>query len=280
VVSGSGEDFAARGHVNYQTRTWQFRTLYSAIGQRFNDEMGFVPRIGVDNSLFFVGRAFRPAWLSKFGIRETRPHWQMDIFTRRDGLGLESRYQDWHLPFNFHDGAFVEIGVNPNVEEIREPFTINSARGVQVDPGRYEFNEWFVLWRSNNAATFSWDARYSVGEFYDGYRRGYQFGPAFRLSEHFNASINLQFNDIDLAGGEFVSKLVTSRLNYNFNTTMFVNALVQYNTDSRQVSSNLRFNLIHRPLSDFFLVYNERHDERIDRVDRAVIAKMTYLMAF
>jgi hypothetical protein len=61
---------------------------------------------------------------------------------------------------------------------------------------------------------------------------------------------------------------------------MFVNALVQYNTDSRQLSSNLRFNIIHRPLSDFFLVYNDRHDDRSGRIDRAVIAKMTYLMAF
>jgi hypothetical protein len=280
ATPGAGEDFAARGHVNYQSRTWQFRTLYTAIGERFNDEMGFVPRTGVDNSLFFVGRTFRPAWLSKFGIRETRPHWQMDIFARRDGRGLESRYQDWHLPFNFHDGGFVEVGVNPNVEEIRQPFTINSARGVRVEPGRYEFNEWFFLWRTNNAAPFSFEARWSIGDFYDGYRRGYTFGPAFRIGEHLNGSVNLQLNDIDLSGQAFVSKLVSSRLNYNFNTTMFVNALVQYNTDSRQVSSNLRLNVIHRPLSDFFLVYNERHDERIDRVDRAVIAKVTYLMAF
>jgi hypothetical protein len=93
--------------------------------------------------------------------------------------------------------------------------------------------------------------------------------------------VNLQVNDIELSGGAFVSKLVTSRVNYNFNTHMFVNALLQYNTDSRQWSSNLRFNIIHRPLSDFFLVYNERRDERSgDLINRALVAKMTYLVAF
>jgi hypothetical protein len=279
-IPGTGEEFAARGHANYQTRTWQFRGFYNVIGERFNDEMGFVPRVGVNNGLMFVGRAFRPEWLSRIGIRETRPHWQMEIFQRRDGLGLESRYQDWHLPFNFHDGGFLEVGVNPNVEEVRVPFTINTARGVRVDPGRYEFNEWFFLWRTNSAARFSFDSRYSIGEFYDGYRRGYTFGPAVRVNEHFNASVNLQVNDIDVSNGSFVSTLVTSRVNYNFNTRMFVNALLQYNTDSRQLSSNLRFNIIHRPLSDIFIVYNERHDERTDRIDRAFIAKMTYLFAF
>jgi hypothetical protein len=281
VTPGSGEDFAMRGSFNYQSRTWQFRGHYNAIGERFTDEMGFVPRRGVENVALDAGRVYRPEWASKLGIREIRPHWRLDLFRRQDGLGLESRYQDWHLPFNFHDGAFVEIGVNPNVEEIREPFTINSSLGVRVNPGRYEFNEYFALWRSNNAAPFSWEARYSDGEFYDGYRRGYTFGPSARVSEHFNASVNLQINDIDLAAGSYVSKLVTSRMNYNFNTRIFLNALLQYNTDSRQWSSNVRFNFIHRPLSDFFLVYNERRlDGAGDLIDRAIIAKMTYLVAF
>jgi len=41
------------------------------------------------------------------------------------------------------------------------------------------------------------------------------------------------------------------------------------------------FNIIHRPLSDFFLVYNERRDERAgDLLNRALVAKFTYLVAF
>ena len=280
VVPGSGEAFAARGHANYQSRTWQFRGFLQTIGERFNDEMGFVPRVGVNQGLMFVGRTFRPAWLSRFNLREIRPHWQMDTFVKRDGTGLESRYQDWHLPFNFNDGAFVEIGVNPNVEEIREPFTINSARGVLVKPGRYEFNEWFGLWNTNNSARFSFTSRLSIGDFYDGTRRGYNFGPAVRVNEHFNASLGLQVNDVDLSTGSFVSTLVTSRVNYNFNTRMFLNALIQYNTDSEQLSSNIRFNFIHRPLSDFFIVYNDRRDDRTGQTDRAFIVKMTYMMAF
>jgi hypothetical protein len=50
-----------------------------------------------------------------------------------------------------------------------------------------------------------------------------------RLSEHFNVAVNMQINDIDLAAASYV--FVTSRVNYNFNTRMFLNALLQYNTD-------------------------------------------------
>lgn len=175
----------------------------------------------------------------------------------------------------------MEIGRNTNVEEVRTPFTINSARGIRVAPGRYEFDEYFIFWNTNSAARVSVNSRFSTGMFYGGYRRSYTVGPSLRLNERFNVSANIQVNDITLSTEDFVSTLVTGRVNYNFTTKMFLNALLQYNTDSQQWSSNVRFNIIHRPLSDFFLVYNERHDERTgDLLNRALIAKVTYLMAF
>jgi hypothetical protein len=55
---------------------------------------------------------------------------------------------------------------------------------------------------------------------------------------------------------------------------------VQYNSDTRQISSNVRFNIIHRPLSDFFIVSNERRDSATrDVLNRAVIAKGTYMVS-
>jgi hypothetical protein len=91
----------------------------------------------------------------------------------------------------------------------------------------------------------------------------------------------MQLNDISLPTVRYLSTLATTRLNYNFSTKVFVNALLQYSTDSHQLSSNIRFNVIHRPLSDFFFVYNEHRDEHTGLMqDRSLIAKMTYMVAF
>ncbi|HUQ86100.1 MAG TPA: DUF5916 domain-containing protein [Vicinamibacterales bacterium] len=279
-LPGSGDDWYSKSSYGYRGNIWETRAMYQTIGSRFNDEMGFVPRVGVDNLETYVGAHLRFKKYSKW-LREFFPHFQLENFTKRNGGGLESRYMDWHVPVNLQNSTFIELGVNPNEEVIDNRFAINSRRGIFVNPGRYEFKEYFGLMNTNSAAPFALNLRYGIGDFYDGYRRNYAVGGTFRLNEHFNVALSDQINDIDLPSGSYVTNLVTGRVNYYFNTKVFVNALVQYNTDTQQWSSNARLDIIHRPLSDIYLVYNERHDSRSGAmISRAVIAKMTYLLAF
>ena len=60
---------------------------------------------------------------------------------------------------------------------------------------------------------------------------------------------------------------------------MFLSAFLQYNSDLREVSTNLRFNLIHRPLSDIFVVYNEQRDTFGPHLlDKSLTLKYTHLL--
>ena len=77
-----------------------------------------------------VWRTLRPRWLPR-AIREFGPHWVVTQFNRADGRALDQRQQDFHFPINFANGSFVEIGTNTNLEVIRTPFTLNSARGAR-----------------------------------------------------------------------------------------------------------------------------------------------------
>jgi uncharacterized protein DUF5916/cellulose/xylan binding protein with CBM9 domain len=276
----TGNEYTTRTGFRYEDREWRFEGGYSGVGNRFNDEMGFVPRLGVHYFDGWMGRRLRPLATSSW-LRQMQPHMEYDVFTRQDTGRLETRTIGYHYNFNLEDGSNVEIGVNSLAENVPAPFTISNATGTLVNAGRYDYNEYFAFWRTNESAPIAVNGRYNIGPFYGGYRRTYTIGPSVRLNENLNAAVNLQLNDITLPTGAFVAKLVTTRVNYNFNTRMFFNALVQYNSDNHQWTSNLRFNIIHRPLSDFFLVYNERRDERTGQMlTRAVIAKLTYMMAF
>ena len=61
---------------------------------------------------------------------------------------------------------------------------------------------------------------------------------------------------------------------------MFLNALIQYNSTREEVTSNLRFNFTYKPLSDFFLVYNESRSTTGEVTERALIGKLTYVFDF
>ena len=278
-VPGAGNEYAAKGYAQYQDRTWQFRWGLDAIGGQFENELGFVPQRAVNVQTGNIARAFRPSWFPAWA-RESRPHWEFELVTRQIDHSLDQRFSGYHLPLELQNGGFVEVGVNTFAEAIEVPFTLNPARRAVVSTGRHGFTEYFALLNGNPAAPITPAVRYSFGSFYNGYKRSYSIGPSMHPNEKLNASLNLQINDIDLPGVSYVSTLATARINYSFTTSVFLNALLQYNTDTGQLSSNLRFNIIHRPLSDFFFVYNERRDERTNlRLDRALIAKFTYMLA-
>jgi hypothetical protein len=85
---------------------------------------------------------------------------------------------------------------------------------------------------------------------------------------------------VSLPNGSLVADLVTARVILAFSTRATLFLLTQYHSLDRSVSANVRFNLIHRPGSDLFLVFNELRgsDNSLWDFDRrAAVLKLTYL---
>ena len=97
-----------------------------------------------------------------------------------------------------------------------------------------------------------------------------------------NLAVTLGFthNKVRVPAGEFAADLARVRLGYSFSTKVTFNALVQYNDQDDELSANLRFNFIHRPGSDLFIVINEQRGSATSIWDvntRAAVVKLTYL---
>ncbi len=272
----SGDDFAGRAAWSYNGRLWQFSNAFSTLQDNFNPEVGFAPRIGVKRSSAFVGYHYRPSWGGNF-LREINPHFEFEYFTDQQNV-VVSRYFNAHFSFQMQNGGFIEGGLNTNLEQPQDDFPIHPD--VTIPPGFYTFNEVFAMIFTDTSRLFSANARVSTGDFYSGTRDSISLGGVFKLGAKLTAQIGWTYNDIELAEGAFTTHLLTTRFAYSFNTNMFLNALVQYNNISDEWSANVRFNIIHRPLSDFFIVYNDLRDETGTLKNRAIIAKYSYLFSF
>ncbi|MBI3933643.1 MAG: hypothetical protein HY316_03060, partial [Acidobacteria bacterium] len=275
--NGGSHDLAGRVAVLYVTSVWTVRQSYVNIEQDFNNEMGYVPRLGMRSYAGFLGRNFRPQNL-RGTVRRFYPHWKLDYLVNPDGE-LESRSINHHFNLDLQNGGTGEMGINEYRELLIKPFPINRRRNIVIPPGVYNFYEYLFMFNTDSSRRLSGNVRTLIGPYYTGYRHTYTLGGTLRLNHQFNTSFSYTHNNISLREGRFKTNLLTMRAYYSFSTKMFLNTLIQYNSDARQWSTNVRFDLIHRPLSDLFLVYNERRNSVSgDLIDRAIIAKFTYMI--
>ena len=121
---------------------------------------------------------------------------------------------------------------------------------------------------------------YRFGGFYNGTRSGFTAGGRVRFSTKLATTVSVSRDVIDLPDGvSFDTNLASLRVDASFSTRMFLNAFIQYNSVTRQVSSNIRYQFIHHPLSDIFLVYNDTEglgDLLVGPQSRSLIVKYTH----
>ena len=98
------------------------------------------------------------------------------------------------------------------------------------------------------------------------------------MNAHVAAGLAYEREQIALPNGRFVAEVGSLRLDWSFSTRMFLNALVQYDNGQDAWLSNVRFNFVHRPLSDLYLVWNE--GRALDHSSRALILKYSQSFSF
>ncbi len=271
-----GQDAAADLTVGWWDRFWEVEAQYLSIQENFRPEVGFAPRTGIRKSRGRLSLHPRPGERVPW-VREFRPSVEVEHITNQENV-LETRNFDTGFSIDFENSANIWVGRQAHFERLEEPFRIRPNQNIPV--GDYQFAEYATFLSSDRSRMFSVEGRVATGSFYDGdrdsYRAGFQFQPGYQ----FGAELSWNHDDITLPSGDFTTTLTTTRLRYSFTTAMFLNTLIQYNSTRREISSNIRFNFIYRPLSDFFLVYNERRSTTGEVRERALIAKLTYVLDF
>ena len=252
------------------------------IGDGFRDDIGYYRRTGVRKWFTDIGIRPRPEWLRQRGVREMHPHIVWNYYENLDGEMVAKRLHSGYT-FFFNSGAYTELSVNPEFQRLEQPFRIH--RDVEPIPiGGYSWNEWQIRGSTDPSRAISTSLTLIAGGLWSGTQRTVNTSVTVRPSYRFRASAGLQrtMADLDQPDDSFTRSLITARGNYSFNTRMFIDGLAQYDPATKLVNTNVRFNLIHHPLSDLFIVYNEqRYATGVDTPPgRSLILKVTQMLAF
>ena len=278
----SGDQYAARTSVNYEGNFFHGKAGVMSLGEHYNNDLGFYRRIGVKKWIADIGIRPRPEVLRRHGIRELHPHLTWELFTDQANHMVQKRLHSGQS-FFFENGAVVELSYNPQFNLLSAPLQLHP----DADPlpaGPYGWNEFGILANTDQSRPLSLTSRWTFGELYNGTQASVSGTVTWRPSYRIKLSAGMQRTDadLDLPNGSFVSSVYTVRANYSFSPSMFVDALSQYDPTSEQLNANVRFNLIHHPLSDLFIVYN---DQRFLTADgpvpgRSVAVKVTQMLSF
>ncbi|MEE2821716.1 MAG: DUF5916 domain-containing protein [Acidobacteriota bacterium] len=270
------KDWASNLAVRWRDPVMDVGFSHYNIGENYTNTMGFVPRTGI--KIIEANSGIRLRLEDNSLIRQFFPHTRIRHITDQDNQTV-TKYQHFDWTTQFHGGGQIAIASNYYFERLDEPFRIRP--NITIPVGDYRWQETNVNISSNRGRTISGNIRMSLSGFWGGTRDSITVGGNFKPTPTFSLRVQGSRAKVDLPAGSFTTNLIRTRLNYSFSTTMFLNALIQYNSDTKQVSSNIRFNLIHRPLSDIFIVYNESRDAfQGGQRDRAFIVKYTHLVDF
>jgi len=105
------------------------------------------------------------------------------------------------------------------------------------------------------------------------------------LTPQFALEPGVSYNRVDVQEGRFTTNLVTTRVIYTVTPLMFVSGLLQYNSSSESLSTNVRLRWEYQPGSELFVVYNEQRDTLAPRrlpelENRAFVVKINRLFRF
>lgn len=246
-----GNALAGQLSTSYSSEKYQVSLAYTEVAEDFNPEVGFLRRSDyrkLSTSIFAPIRI-----KERFNLHELRPHATYRTYWRRDGF-KQTGYLHVDNHWEFKSGYEIHTGRNWTYEGVSTAFEI--AEGVTVPVGDYAHGEmaWVFMMPQKNRVRLQLNVNH--GGFFGGERVAMVPSLSARTGDKLTAEFTVGHNRVKLPGGDFITNLARVRVSYSFTPRMYVQALGQYNDQTEQWSSNIRFGWLQRANTGLFVVYN------------------------
>jgi hypothetical protein len=272
-----GRDMSFYGRIAYRDPQWNLWLNYLSVQDNFNAEAGFVQRTGIRTTKAYFSPTPRPR---RGNIKLMEPMYVLTYITDQTNR-LVGRLHHLMHGTTLRDDSFINVIYQRNLDVLDVPFRIRPT--VIIPVGAYNMNEWMFTYNTSPGRRVYSRVTYAPSDFYGGTRKQITTAGGIRATSQLSGEVQYNRNDVDMPWGKFLVDLTTLRLDYTFSPRMTIRSLTQYNSATHEVSNNIRYNFIHRPGSDLYVVYNELRQTGLPvdifaQRDRQFVVKMNYLI--
>ena len=275
----SGDDTSYRAQLDYAGDRYGVLVERLVIGDDFNPDIGYVRRD--DIRLSQAQLRFSPRPRANRVIRKLS--WSANLAYTENGEGrVETRNWRGEFGIEFQNSDTFEASYGDSYEFLP---VASRIVGLTIPVGGYQYATTRVAFNFGRQRRMSGNVSAEHGEFYSGRKTTLNISQGrLNVTPQLSFEPTYQGNWVDLVEGSSTTHLAGSRVTYTVTPSMFVSALVQYNTGTDAVSANVRLRWEYRPGSELFLVLNEQRDTVSPRfpdlMNRAVIVKINRLLRF
>jgi hypothetical protein len=273
-----GDDRSYRARFDYDADRVGVQIERLAVGRNFNPAVGFMRRTNFIENLAQLRISRRPHSMAP--VRRFNYEAAIDYITDGDRR-LENRTVRAGLRTEMQSGDSWSIGYNRDFESVAIPFTI---AGTEVPGGAYHTSTVRGQYTLGTQRRISGEISAAHGSFYGGDRTDVGYRGRAELTPRVSVEPGIAVNWVDMPSGRFTATLVSTRATVTFTPRLLTAALVQYNSTSNLVTTNVRFRWEYRPLSELFVVYSDGRDT-LERgfpgvINRGLTVKLTRLFRF
>ncbi|MBS1943599.1 MAG: carbohydrate binding family 9 domain-containing protein [Bacteroidetes bacterium] len=241
--------------ADYPNDLWDLNARYSHFGDALDPAMGFLPRPGTNQESAGVAYQPRPSTPSLAWIRQA--FFEIQATRVEDLQGRLESWQVFTAPFNIVTpaGDHFEADWQPEKEVLVQPFLISP--GVTIPVGAYRFDRYRIQLESAQTRTWQAATTFWFGGFYGGSLLQWIPSTGWNAQDgHVRVTASAEQDFAHLPWGNFVQRLMQLKGEYAWSPALILSGLIEYDTESRNLGTNIRLRWRPRPEADVFLVWN------------------------
>jgi hypothetical protein len=276
----AGRDLAGVFDFAWKNDRFNYGLTYLDIGERFNAQMGYIPRIDIRSLSARAAWTPRPKWR---GVRQLTFSADGSYYENHRGEP-DTRAQAVTFRLDRQDAAKFQVSLRSDYDMLPYNWTIGPARTIPT--GGYTWETFNTSYSTNTSKRVYGGPTIQYGGYYNGTKGSYKVALNFLPLKRLLVETNYTHNRINLPGTPpYRTNTVNARVSYPFTANLFLKGFFQYNDERHLTSLNLLLWCIYRPGSDLYVVFNQGWDTDLPvppptRVrNRSVAIKMTYWLS-